>query len=72
MKRYLLFMCYVHYPSGGWNDFIGDYASLEKANKRLKEIRAQTTSQFDWHIVDTKINQVLHSPNPRIVKQGTP
>lgn len=29
--RYLLFTYEKYYPGGGWQDFIGEYASLEEA-----------------------------------------
>lgn len=31
MKRYLLFQCNDYYPSGGWDDFVGDYDTIEDA-----------------------------------------
>ena len=54
MKRYLLFMYYDYYPSGGWNDFAGDYDTVEEA---LKVER----NRDNWHIVDTETMTVIET-----------
>lgn len=33
MKRFMLFGGRIYYPSGGMNDFIGDFDTLEEAEK---------------------------------------
>ncbi len=48
MKRYALFAGDQYYPSGGWDDFIGTYDSVEDA----LEAEAKRT-RHDWYqIVD--------------------
>jgi len=52
MKRYLLFAGDSRYPNGGWDDFVGDYESLELATK--KAIKYIENGRDWWHIVDLK------------------
>ena len=33
MKRYAVFVYEFYYPAGGWDDFRGDYDTLEEAVK---------------------------------------
>ncbi len=57
MKRYLLFCMESYYPSGGWDDFCGDFDSIEEAKERM---RAQQHTDY-WHVVDcTTKEQVAH------------
>ncbi len=35
-KRFLLFAFDCYYPTGGWNDFIGSYDSLDEASTAAK------------------------------------
>lgn len=59
MKKYLLFSMLGYYPSGGWDDFRGDFETLDEA------IEAAAKCTFDfYHIVDTD--------DKEIVKQGRP
>jgi hypothetical protein len=37
MKRYLLFAYDIYYPSGGQDDVIGDYDSLDEAKEAIKK-----------------------------------
>lgn len=54
MKRYLLFMGYEYSYHGGWNDFIGDYNTLEEA--KLYALNNKT----DWfQIVDITTNTIV-------------
>ena len=47
MKRYMLFAGDHYYPSGGMNDYRGDYDTLEMA--------IRSTGRCDWwHVYDTK------------------
>jgi hypothetical protein len=47
MKRYLLFCGESYYPVGGWDDFVGDFDTVEEA-------KSATAKASDWaHIVDT-------------------
>lgn len=48
MKKYLLFAGSQYYPSGGWNDFKGDFDSIHDAREAAKLIK------WDWaHVVNT-------------------
>ena len=58
MKRYLLFAGDTYYPCGGWEDFIGEYVSIDITRKRIKE--GDAYGKYDWwHIVDTSSNRVV-------------
>ena len=48
MKRFLIFAGDLHYPTGGWYDFEGDFDTLEDAKTALLNINCDW-----WHIVDT-------------------
>ena len=52
MKKYLAFYGAVYYPSGGMDDFIGDYETLEEAiqaiNKKHKEDSYRETWEYAW------------------------
>lgn len=51
MKRYLLFTGDCFYPCGGWDDFRGDFDSVDAA----KAAKLDRHSRDDWfHIVDTE------------------
>lgn len=52
MKRYLLFKGAEFYPSGGWDDFEGDYETIQEAK--------DNTQDCDWwQIVDTQTGSVI-------------
>ena len=54
MKRYLLFYGDGYYPCGGWNDFHGDFDSLDDAIATAETGNTPMNPKFDWaHIVDT-------------------
>lgn len=46
MKRYLLFTFYTYYPSGGWDDFVGSYRTIEEA-------RTEAHGAQNWQIIDS-------------------
>jgi len=55
MERYLVFEGYEYYPSGGWHDFAGDFATIEEANKSFGK-----DSCWRWgHIVDTISGEIV-------------
>lgn len=37
LKHYLVFEYPDYYPSGGWNDFIGDFDTIEEARAACKD-----------------------------------
>jgi hypothetical protein len=52
--RYALFAGDQYYPSGGWEDFIGAYDSIEAARERAQRER------YEWfHIVDLASAQIV-------------
>lgn len=52
MKRYLVFIGAVYYPSGGFDDFAGDYDKEDDAKEKAKTIG---DDKFMWAtIYDTK------------------
>jgi hypothetical protein len=57
MKRYLVFAGSVYYPCGGWQDFVGFYATLEEARA---EAAKRSQSSFAWsHVVDTETEEEI-------------
>ena len=52
LKNYLAFYGAVYYPSGGMDDFIGDYDTLEEAieaiEKKHKEGGYDVSWKYDW------------------------
>lgn len=51
MKRFLVFAGSEYYPCGGWEDFVGDYDTVEEA------MAADTSGPgpYRWcHVVDTE------------------
>lgn len=54
MKKYLLFTGDTYYPSGGWDDFVDDFDSIEEA------LAYAAKNGRDWfHIVDTEIKRII-------------
>ena len=49
MKRYLVFAYDQFYPSGGWNDFVGAFDTLEEAESKGRETLADNEA---YDIVD--------------------
>ena len=59
MKRYLLFVYSQYYPTGGWNDFAGDFATVENAKEMLLVLKSLDSEW--WHIVDTETKTIVVS-----------
>lgn len=56
MKQYLFFAGDHYYPSGGWNDFRGDYETMEEVQAEWD--KSYVEKAFDWgHVVDTSTGQ---------------
>lgn len=57
MKRYLCFAGEDYYPSGGWDDYVDSFDTLEEAVSFLRsKLSTYSTLRQDWgwcHIVDT-------------------
>jgi hypothetical protein len=52
LKRYLVFAFDEYYPDGGWNDFRGDFDTLDEAQA---EERYQLSHGADLtHVVDSQ------------------
>lgn len=56
MKRYLLFVCPIYYPGGGWKDFDGDYDTIDGARASAL---AKEPDYCKWHIVDTDTGVII-------------
>lgn len=78
MKRYLAFFGSDYYPSGGMNDFINDFDTIEECKKAFDEkIKEDFNPGYDtleehipyqwsysWaHIYDTKTQKKVWSKN---------
>lgn len=61
MKRYLLFEGAEYYPGGGWDDFTGDFDTVEEARATAK---GRTTRADWWQIIDTKTMEEIPHANP--------
>lgn len=48
MKRYLVFSGYFRDPTGGWDDYVGTFDTLDECRDVIKNADDQW-----WHIVDT-------------------
>lgn len=48
MKKYLAFYGSVYYPSGGMNDFIGDYETLEEAIQSINKKHREESYLDSW------------------------
>lgn len=58
LKRFLVFMGSVFYPCGGWNDFKGDFSSLDEAKSFI--LNAENDWASDWaQIFDTKTRKIV-------------
>ena len=53
MKRYFLFWGDDYYPSGGWDDFGGDFDTVAEAEEMFKADCSKRSRQW-YHIVDTE------------------
>lgn len=60
MKRFLLFYGDVYYPNGGWDDFRGSFATLEKAQQAWEKRQDYMTGVWH-HIVDSESSQVVEA-----------
>lgn len=64
MKRYLAFTGHVYYPSGGMEDFVGDFDSITEAQeaiiKEITQYRLDPDWRYDWyHIYDAELKQII-------------
>ena len=56
MKRFFVFAGYTYYPAGGWDDFKGDFDTLEEAQSHLQ---SENVKETDWQqIVDSSTGEV--------------
>jgi hypothetical protein len=59
MKRYLLFCGDIYYPSGGWDDFVNYYDTIEEAREAVSKMPHDW-----WQIVDTTtMNMIVEGSN---------
>jgi len=57
MNRYLLFSGDDYYPSGGWQDFRGDFETIEKAKEHFL---VDKDGNRDWmHVVDSTDGRIV-------------
>jgi hypothetical protein len=60
MKRYYAFYGDCYYPSGGMDDFVGDYDTIEEAIQAIEEAQKNNREddvKWEWawsHIWDSK------------------
>jgi hypothetical protein len=47
MKQFLLFAGDTYYPGGGWDDFVGDFETVEAARNAAASCRDW------WQVIDT-------------------
>lgn len=61
MKRYLVFTGENYYPSGGWDDFVGDYDDLKAAIAAADndpDWQARAPQRW-WHVVDSEGREIV-------------
>jgi hypothetical protein len=61
MKRFLLFSGDDFYPNGGWDDFSGDFDTVEAARTAAPETDDIYEPKW-WHIVDLTTMQKVDPP----------
>jgi hypothetical protein len=65
MKKYLAFYGLCYYPSGGMEDFIGEFDSISEAQKAIEEKHNELrpddpTWEYTWaHIYSTELKQIV-------------
>jgi hypothetical protein len=59
MKRYILFGYEQYYPSGGMNDYIGDYDTVSEALMFLEELDKDEDKPECYHIYDIKLDKTV-------------
>lgn len=63
MKKYLLFIGSTYYPSGGVEDFKGDFDSIEEAEKAAKNDKDWISGIHSWY-------QIVEYKTMKIVKEN--
>lgn len=59
MKQFALFRGHVHYPSGGWADYVDSFDSKEEAVQGLKHDELEARGW--WHVVDLTLGEMVLS-----------
>ena len=55
VKRYLLFWCAQYYPSGGWDDLLDSFDSVEEAYKEIIKRNHPRDLWFgDFQLIDVQ------------------
>jgi hypothetical protein len=53
MKRFLVFCCDTYYPSGGMDDFIGDFDTIKDATDALNDAYDKISYSGFGHVWDS-------------------
>ena len=56
MKQYILFAFWNYYPSGGMDDMIDSFDTLQEAEDRIKELKDHYE---DYQIFDTLSKRIM-------------
>jgi len=70
MKPFILFGGYMETYSGGWDDFIGDFNTLDEARSAAQGeafthlLEYKAGSERWYHIVDIRIGVKIEEGNP--------
>lgn len=60
MKRYALFWFAQFYPSGGWDDYVESFRSIQGATKYFKTHKDGPRYRFgDWQLVDLQTEREI-------------
>ncbi len=51
-RRYLLFAWYEYEASGGWNDFVDSYDTLQEGVNAGRDQKTISGAPLDWHVFD--------------------
>lgn len=62
VKRYQAFSFFMYNPSGGWDDRVGGFDTIEEAVKALEESdHPPSTELHAGHVVDIDYNEIVLS-----------
>lgn len=70
MKRYLAFAGFLFLEEGGWDDYAGNFESLEGARLGVVAWGLRYPGRMWWHIVDTTTGEKVEEGDTMYNKGG--
>jgi hypothetical protein len=60
MNQFLLFAGAFYYASGGWDDFVDSFDTVEEAHDYVDVAAKERPQDYDWHhIVDSNTGEMV-------------